>query len=233
MALLREVPLFAGLNEANLAALVADFRERSYRASQIIFHQGDESHTVYVVMKGKVRVFHLSLTGEETTVTILSHRHLLGEFGVIDGQPRAATAETIDPCTLLEMSGAKFVHSLEIVPGLALNLCKQLVSKARWTSMYAETIARLDAAGRLLHFLLLYNAEFGQPMAEGRGSVLELGLNQSDLATLVGAHRGWVNTILQDWRKRGLMAFDDGKITLLDLPRIKAERDRRIKAQQG
>lgn len=232
LTFLKEVPLFATLPDEALSSLAADFRPRQYRPGEIIFHQGDESHTVYVVVKGKVRVFHLSLNGEETTVTLLSRRHLLGEFGVIDDQPRAATAETIGSCTLLGMSQTKFVHYLETVPGLTLNLCKQLVSKARWTSMYAETIARLDAAGRLLHFLLLYNAEFGQPLAEGQGSVLELGLNQSDLATLVGARRGWVNTILQDWRKRELVEFADGKITLLDLPRIKAERDSRIMAQR-
>jgi CRP-like cAMP-binding protein len=109
-------------------------------------------------------------------------------------------------------------------------MCKQLVSKARWTCMYAETIAQLDAAGRLLHLLLLYNDEFGQVEEEGRRSVLDLGLNQTDLASLVGARRGWINSILQDWRKRGLIELEAGKITFLDLPRIRHERDSRIAA---
>jgi CRP-like cAMP-binding protein len=128
----------------------------------------------------------------------------------------------------LVISQAKFLHHLEQTPGLALAMCKQLVGKARWTSMYAQTIAQLDAAGRLLHLLLLYNDEFGQIEEEGRRSVLDLGLNQTDLASLVGARRGWINSILQDWRKRGLVEYASGVITLLDLPRIQQERDRRI-----
>jgi CRP-like cAMP-binding protein len=232
VALLQEVPLFGTLNQEDLTAVAGDFRVREYRAGDTIFHQGDQSRELYIVMKGKVRIFRLSPSGDETTIVILARRHILGEFAVIDGEPRSATAKAISPCTLLEISQEKFWHYLENIPNLAVTMCKQLVGKARWASMYAATIAQLDAAGRLLHLLLLYNEEFGQIEAEGQRSVLELGLNQTDLATLVGARRGWINTILQDWRKRRLIEYEAGKIILLDLPRIRQERDSRIAAYE-
>ncbi|MCK6628732.1 MAG: Crp/Fnr family transcriptional regulator [Anaerolineae bacterium] len=232
LTFLRGVPLFATLSEENLRALAHDFRAREYRPGEIIFHQGDQSQDLYLVLRGKIRVFLLSPRGDETTIVLLFRRHLLGEFAIIDGQPRSATAKAISACTLLAISQAKFLRHLEQTPGLALAMCKQLVGKARWTSMYAQTIAQLDAAGRLLHLLLLYNDEFGQIEEEGRRSILDLGLNQTDLASLVGARRGWINSILQDWRKRGLVEYDSGVITLLDLPRIQQERDRRIAAQE-
>ena len=166
-------------------------------------------------------------------MAIFARRQILGEFAVIDSQPRSAAAKAINTCTLLETTQDRFVQRLEDMPGLALAMCKQLVSKARWTTMYAETIARLDATGRLLHFLLFYNDVFGQEEEPGKRYVLDLGLNQSDLATLVGTGRGWVNRILQDWRKRRLIEFNAGKITFLDLPRVKEERDSRLAANQA
>ncbi|HXW00716.1 MAG TPA: Crp/Fnr family transcriptional regulator [Anaerolineae bacterium] len=230
LAFLYEIPLFNTLKAEDIAALANEFRVRDYRPGDTIFHQGDQSRELYLVMKGKVRVFLLSPAGDETTIVILARRHLLGEFAIMDGQPRSATAKAISACTLLEISQAKFWNHLEHTPGLALAMCKQLVSKARWTCMYAETIAQLDAAGRLLHLLLLYNDEFGQIEEAGRRSVLDLGLNQTARASLVGARRGWINSILQDWRKRGLIELEAGKITFLDLPRIHQERDSRIAA---
>ena len=157
---LREVPLFIPVKDGVLAYLAEDFRERTYRKGETLFHQGDHSRELYIIKKGKVRIFHLSPGGEETTVAVLAPRQLVGEFAVIDGQPRSATAKTITACTVLELRAEVCLAHLETTPGLALALCKQLVSKARWTSMYAETIAQLDAEGRLLHFLLLYNEEF-------------------------------------------------------------------------
>jgi hypothetical protein len=50
---------------------------------------------------------------------------------------------------------------------------------------------------------------------------------------MVGARREWVNRILNDWRKRGLLEFDRGVITILDLERVKAERDSRTEANLG
>ncbi len=63
-----------------------------------------------------------------------------------------------------------------------------------------------------------------------RGSVVNLGLNQTDLASMIGARREWVNRILSDWRKRGLLEFDNGVITILDLQRVVEERDSRLEA---
>ncbi len=45
---------------------------------------------------------------------------------------------------------------------------------------------------------------------------------------MVGARREWVNRLLGQWRKQGLIEFDHGKITILDLAAVEAERDRRI-----
>jgi CRP/FNR family transcriptional regulator len=53
-------------------------------------------------------------------------------------------------------------------------------------------------------------------------------MNQTDLASLVGARREWVNRILRDWRKRGLIDYKHGKIMIFNLPAVEEERDRRI-----
>ena len=50
---------------------------------------------------------------------------------------------------------------------------------------------------------------------------------------MVGARREWVNRILSDWRRRGLVEFDRGVITILDLPQVVAERDSRIEANMA
>lgn len=225
---LREVPLFANLREADIAALAEDFRPRHYRKGDTIFHQGDQGQCLYVVRRGKVRIYHLSLNGEETTVVILARRHLTGEFSVLDNLPRSASAKAINACTLLEMSQEPFLHYLETIPGLALRVCRLVVGKARWTSIFAETIARLDAAGRLLQLLLLYNDEFGEAEIPGQRYLVDLGLNQADLASMVGTTRGWVNQILGEWRRRELIDFNAGGVIILDLPRVEAERDSRL-----
>lgn len=228
IAFLKQVPLFAHIPDKDLAVLANDFRLREYEKGEIIFHQGDHSRDLYVIVEGKVRIFRTSPSGNETSIDIFSTCDVIGEFSTVDNQPRSATARAVTRCTLLAMTQERFLQRVREMPDLALGMMRLLASKVRWTAAYAEAIAQFDAAGRLLHILLLYNEEFGQEIEKGKTYVLDLSLTQSDLASLVGARREWVNRLLRDWRKRGLMDYQGGKIVILDLPAVIRERDRRI-----
>lgn len=226
----RRAPLFMSLGEDDLARVAGDFRLKAYDKDEIIFYQGDFSRELYLVISGKVRIFRLSPGGYETSINIFSTNDLIGEFAAIDDQPRSAMAKAIVPTTLLAMTQDRFLLHLRTMPDLALGLAQLLARKVRWTAAYAETIAQYDAAGRLLHILLLYNEQYGAAQEAGKCYVLDLALNQADLASLVGARREWVNRLLRSWHKRGLIEYNCGKITILDLPRAMAERDSRIEA---
>jgi CRP-like cAMP-binding protein len=128
------------------------------------------------------------------------------------------------------MSQDRFLHHVQTLPGMGLNLSRLLAQKLQWTSAFAESVAQFDAAGRLLHILLHNITRYGREVEPGKRYVLDLALNQSDLASMVGARREWVNRLLSDWRKRGLIEFESGVITILDLARVEGERDSRIEA---
>ena len=114
------------------------------------------------------------------------------------------------------------------IPGLAVAMARLVVQKARWTAAYVETVAQYDAAGRLLHTLLLYNGQFGEELEAGRRYRIDLGLTQDDMASLVGTSREWVNRLLQDWRQQGILEYKAGVILIHDLEQMKKERDRRL-----
>ncbi len=230
VAFLKQTPLFAALGENDLVALSDDLKPREYEKKEIIFRQGDAGAELFLVLKGKVRILEIRPSGDETSITIYGAGDIIGEFAVLDERPRSATAQAIEPCTLLQISRDKFLAHLNQIPELGLLLSRLLVAKLRWTTEFALTIAQYDAAGRLLHFLLLFNKRFGEEVVAGQRYVLDLGLNQTDLASLVGVRREWINHLLRDWHKRGLIEHRDGKIFILDLPRVIAERDSRLEA---
>jgi CRP-like cAMP-binding protein len=233
IARLKEIPLFADLSEKALSTLVEDLRSREYKKDELLFRQGDESREVYIILKGKVRIYKISPSGNETSIDIFAENDLLGEFAALDNEPRSTAAKAISSVSLLIMSQEHFLHHLQMTPGLGINLARLMAGKLRWTAAYAESIAQFDAAGRLLHILLDNNARYGEVVEPGKQYVLDLGLSQSDLASMVGARREWVNRILGEWRRRGLLEFDQGTITILDLPRVIEERDSRIEANSS
>jgi len=227
---LKRVPLFRPLCETDLRILAGDFRPCAYKKGEVVFRQDDTENSLYLIFEGQVRIYKLSPSGDETSINIFAAGDIIGEFAAIDGQPRSATAITLRRCILLKMAGDQMLQRMRAMPDLAISMARLLVTKVRWTAEYAETIARYDAAGRLLHILLQYNQQFGQEKEKGKRYELDLGLNQADLATLVGARREWVNRILRDWQQRGLILFEKDKLFILDLPRVIEEHDSRLEA---
>jgi CRP-like cAMP-binding protein len=225
---LASVALFKRMSRTDLEILADGFHSRKYKRRETVFHQGDDSSMLYVVMKGKIRILSISPAGNETSIRIFTRYDTKGEFAAIDGLPRSASSQTIEETTLLEMSQSVFLARLREMPDLAMGMIALLVGKLRWTTDYAEAIAQYDTAGRLLHMLLHYNKVMGKEIEAGRRYDLKLGITQADLATMVGARREWVNRILQEWRRNGLIEYSHGTITILDLPAVEKERDRRI-----
>ncbi|MEM7032891.1 MAG: Crp/Fnr family transcriptional regulator [Chloroflexota bacterium] len=226
---LQTIPLFQELQSDDLDTLARDFRLRVYGRDDTIYHQGDESDEMYIIVEGTIRIYKISPAGSETSLVILSQGDILGEFAMIDHRPRSATVKAVVPAKLLQIQSEKFVAYMREMPDLAIGMNRLLVEKIRWTATYAETIAQYDAAGRLLHTLLRYNELLGEEVEPGR-FLLDLNLNQTDLASLVGARREWVNRLLRDWKKRGLIEYQSGKLTILDLEAVEDERDNRIEA---
>lgn len=226
---LKTVPLFAQLSDPDLTTLAYNFRLRRYAREDTLFHHGDNSTDIYVVLSGKVRIYKINLSGYETSINIFGRGDIIGELAAIDNQPRSATAKALEHCQVLELRAELFCQFMQSMPGLALGMVHLLAGKLRWTAEYAETIAQYDAAGRLLHLLLLYNEQFGQELEPGRRYELDLGLRQGSLATLVGISRESINKILQEWRQRALIDFNphSRKLTILDLAQVIAERDSR------
>lgn len=228
IAFLEKIELFEGLDANELNLISKSFHPKKFKKKEIIFHQGDDSRSSFLILKGKVRIVRINEGGNETSIRIYSEYDIIGEFSAIDGSPRSATVQALEDCILLEMEYSRFKKLISEIPEFANGLINVLVKKLRWATVFAETIAQYDTAGRLLHILLHYNDILGKELEAGKKYELNLSMNQSDLASLVGARREWINRILQDWKKNDLIAYRNGRITILDLPAVKKERDRRM-----
>src|SRR5262245_6479892 len=93
VARLRELPIFAGLDEKTLQA-VAQFRIRRFEANDTLFREGNEAYEMYVVLSGHV---HIEKDGPSGKTVYLAQRgpgELVGELSLIDGKPHVANVRT-------------------------------------------------------------------------------------------------------------------------------------------
>lgn len=228
VSFLRKVVPFHNLSASDLELVSGRLYPRSYKHKDFIIHQGDTSRDIFIIKKGRVRIMTHNKAGDESCLRLFADGDIFGELSACDSIPRSASAQALGECHLLVMGHTDFLSFLREMPDLSLGFIQFLADKLRWTTLYSHTISQYDTAGRLLHTLLHYKDMLGREIVSGKIYEVDLSLNQTDLASMVGARREWVNRLLQQWRKNELIHYDRGKITILDLPAVEAERDRRM-----
>lgn len=74
----------------------------SYPAGTIIFKEGEEGNCMYDIHFGRVGIYTGYGTPEQKEITILYPNKFFGEMGMIDNEPRSATAVALDDETTIE-----------------------------------------------------------------------------------------------------------------------------------
>jgi CRP/FNR family transcriptional regulator, cyclic AMP receptor protein len=213
--LLSQTHLFAGLQHDALLRIAERAHERSFRKGALIFYEGDIGDAFYVVAEGTVKIFVSSGHGDEMVLATLRRPDGLGEIALLDDGPRTASAEALDAVTLLAFTRSTFqevIHQDRVIADALLRSAGRLFR--RMTSQAADLVF-LDLEGRVAKLLSGMADERGE--SKESGIVLDLGVTQGDLASMVGGSRQSVNQILHALESRGFLEIG-GRTVVIKQP---------------
>ena len=106
---LRRLPIFQGMNERELQALVHVLKRRRLLPRETLFVEGSPARSAFVVAHGTVGIHKNLVGGKSERIAELGHGALLGHVALIDHRPRSATAcGGEEPAWLLELQRADF-----------------------------------------------------------------------------------------------------------------------------
>jgi CRP/FNR family cyclic AMP-dependent transcriptional regulator len=211
--------LLRGLAGEDLARLAGTARRRTYRRGEAIFRQGDSGDALYLLQSGRVKIALRAESGEEAVVAILGPNDCFGELALLDGEPRSATVEALEPVETVSLAREDFMQFLQANPPTMERLLRWLARAVRGADDELADRVFLDLQGRLVKKLLDLAADHGR-LADGAVEI-ELPMTQEDLAAMIGASRGSVNKILGWYEEQGAIERRGRRIAILDPERLR------------
>lgn len=129
--LLRNIPLFAKLDEQDRATLAGMLQSRQLAPNEPIFWIGERGDDMFIVQHGQVRLSYTDESGHDVTLANVGPGAFFGELSLLDGGHRTATARTVTDTTLLTLDRSVFYQFIERHPAAAILVISTLATRQR------------------------------------------------------------------------------------------------------
>jgi len=143
--LLGRVWLFEGCSRRELNLLESATTEMNFPAGKALTQQGEPGRHFMVIVEGQVEV-----TRDGTQIAVLGPGSFFGEMSLLDGQPRTATAMTLEPTHVLMLTTTEFSQVLTTMPSVDRKLLSVLAKRLRDIEARYVPATDLDARTNLV-----------------------------------------------------------------------------------
>ncbi len=217
--LLAHVPPFGSAKAATVKELAAQAGERTYRAGETIFDEGEIWPYLGVVRSGKAILTLLSPDGKTHTIGERLTHDTLNESATFDSGGATTRAEALTDVTILTIPSEAIMHACRNDAELALGF---LITSSQARRRSIDTIADLAFAHvlqRVAKFLLGY-ARTSVGMTKGLPGVENL--SQAQIAAAAGTVRDMAARALLRLKNARAVELDRGRVKAIDRARLEA-----------
>jgi CRP/FNR family transcriptional regulator, cyclic AMP receptor protein len=130
---LRNVPLFAGLDDAAIEKLCHFLQVEEFNAPRQLFRTGDSGDAMYVIVSGRVRITVTDADGREVILAALGPGDFFGEMAMLDGHGRSADAAVVEPGQLAVLTRENFFNFIRSDTAIAVRMLSTVTHRLRRT----------------------------------------------------------------------------------------------------
>lgn len=216
---LQMVRILEGLSLAELERISRHVTAMRLGRRQIVYSPESAGEATYLLLDGKVKLFHMSDNGREVIVEIVQDGDAFGEL-LSPGRGTHTWAETLTECEIAALARDQFGGLLRAHPDVALRLVEEMSQRLQQRASQIEDLALRSVPSRVASTLLRLGEIHG---TVGRqGITIGVRLTHQDIANMVAAARETVTSILVHMRADGIIHIERKHVRIADAERLQA-----------
>jgi CRP-like cAMP-binding protein len=214
---LRGVSLFDSLPTKEREGFEQRCTWRRFSRDEQIIDRLSDTHEVFFIAEGAVRVVNHSFSGREISFDDLHAGEFFGEIAAIDGKPRSATVVSLTSTLLAIMPPETFRRLVTEYPTIALTIMRRLAKIVRASTGRIMDLSTLAAQDRVRVELI----RLARPSLQEDGSahIRPIPIH-ADIASRVSTTRETVARVLSDLTRHGMLRRERDALVVLDFERL-------------
>lgn len=204
------VPIFNHLEKEQMDEIMKTVRSVSFSKGETIYRAGQRSDSLYIVNKGKIKIYRLSESGKEQLVRMLKPGDFTGELALFKETVHESFAEALEKTRVCLIKRSDLQKFLLKYPSISLRLLAEFADRLEQAEKQFSLVTE-----KVETRLALFLAECME--SEGQNPFV-LPMSKKDLASYLGTTPETLSRKLADLERQGYIRQKaHKKIEILDM----------------
>ena len=214
ISLVIDIPPFHGMEREYLTELLSKAKSERVEKDRVIFSQGEEAHSFFLLLDGHVRVVKVTPEGDQVIARYISSGELFGIAQALGLSSYPANAVAAVDCVMLSWPGSLWMTITEKYPTFATNTYKTVGARLQEAQDRIVEMATERVEQRVANAVLRLANQTGRKTDEG--IVIDFPISRQDISEMTGTTLHTVSRLLSAWENEGLVKSRRKKITVTE-----------------
>ena len=206
-------PLWETLTESERIMLSENVEVVHYEKNEIIHNDGDESHYMWMLLSGKVRIYKEGIGQRQQIIRLLKPYDIFGYRACIAHEAYNSSASALEQCSVYRLDREHFNQLIQSNGALCYQVMLMMAKDLAFSEIQTVNLTQKHIRGRLAESLLLLLKNYGY---EEDGQTLAMLLPREDLANMSNMTTSNAIRTLSQFAQEGLIIIDGRHIRILD-----------------
>ncbi|OPA74808.1 Crp/Fnr family transcriptional regulator [Paenibacillus selenitireducens] len=194
------VPIFNHLQPEEMKEIAATTKSARYERNGQIYGAGDRSAHLYIVHRGRVKLYRLSESGKEQLIRILEPGDFMGELALFSETVLDCYAVAMEKTELCTIQRSDLQEILMKYPAISLKIMEEFSRRLEQTEKQVSSLTSADAEGRIAAYLVQLAKK-----VDAHVHTITLPMTKKDLASYLGTTPETLSRKLAEFQERGFI----------------------------
>lgn len=214
-SVLRDIPLFAAMSDAQLDRLTAQATARRVPLGESVFEQGAPAKSFYLLLHGRLKVTQVTRDGQQIIVRVVHPGDLFGFTRALNRSDYPGTAAAAVDSLVSAWPTESWDSFVEENPHLAMNAIRTIGQRLDEAHTRIREMSTQEVERRVAHTILRLVDQAGRP--DQGGTRVDFPISRRDIAEMTGTTLHTVSRILSAWEAQGLVEGGRQKLMVRDI----------------
>ncbi len=205
--------VFCKINDSDVLDVNLNKSRYTYNKGDIIFHKDTLPLGLFIIEKGKVKIYKYAGNGHEQIVRLTRPGDIIGYRALLNETPYSSTAEALEETNLCFLSKDLFQNLMKNNDSVGANIMKLMVTELNHTEDLLSENSFKPVKARVAEMLLYIKEKYG---FEKDNCTINITLTRNDLSSLVGTATETLIRTLMILKDEEIIDFSGKRIQILD-----------------